>query len=498
APTIDYYSYANTKNDGLTGKIWANISSVGAGQSGTLTFDVYVTAGIAPQNIPNVGSVSYDDSVNAARASTNSNQVDFVVTQVAAVLLDDITSSTDEDGNIGNDTILDGYATQGGTIAFNDIVHHDGNGIDTFNITIDNTGLGGATQFPAGTSFLLYKSDAVTPLVDTNGDSIPDTGPVAAGGTYDLYVQVVLPTSASGDNAGAGYTVPVTATSIFDGTKSDSTNNKLGQITPNTVDMTNDTARADSTPAGTATAWTNGFDVYATSAAANAAGVIGTATLNPGDSYTFALYINNTSAVPDSYNLLGDIDGVFGTVNHMPTGWTLDFRANATGVCATTGASVSNTGTINSGENKLICAVVTTLSTQAPITQKIYFRVLSPTSGALDLKVDGIIVRTVRGLQITSNNTGQVFPGGSVVYTHIIDNIGNVAEGTVETGSEAADTSSVIIDGYTSNTLSVQGWTSVVYWDKDNNGVLDNTDPLVTDLYSLSSGSGGAWGDEIR
>jgi len=476
APSIDYYTYTGADT---YAHIWANISSVGPGQSGTLTFDVKAKTGIVPQIIPNTGSVSYDDGVNPARKTANSNQVDFTVTQVAGVVLDDNPSATDDDGAL-NDIINTGTATQGGTIAFDNVTHNTGNGTDTFNIDIYGS------TYPAGTSFLLYKADAVSPLVDTNGDNIPDTGPIAAGGTYDVYVQVTLPAGASGNNGGAGYTVSVRATSVFDAAVNDPTTDKLGTITPNTVDLTNNVSVA------TAVA-TDGYGTFATSALALAAGVITNPTLNPGDTYTFALYINNTSTVPDSYDLLGDKDGVFGTVNDMPVGWTLTFKASTAGACTTPGASLSNTGTINAGANKLVCAVVTTPATQAPITQNIYFRALSPTSTVFDIKVDAITIRTVRNLQITSNNAGQVFPGGSIVYTHIITNVGNVAEGTVVAGSETASTSSVVVDGYTGaqNTLTANGWTSVVYWDKNNNGLLEASDPVVSDLYSLSGGSGG-------
>ena len=483
-PTMDYYTYATTKNDGGTGKIWANISAVGPGQSGTLTFDVIVNAGIPPQIIPNTGAISYADGVNTTRATGTSNQVSFTVTQSAGVLLDDNPSPTDKDG-VKNDIISEGSVTQGGTIAFGNVVHNTGNGTDTFNIVIDNY----TSTFPAGTSFLLYKSDGVSPLVDTNGDNIVDTGPMVAGASYNVYVQVTLPAGASGNNGGAGYDVYSRAISVLNAAVADPTRDHLGTITPNTVDMTNNVSFAAATAA-------DGKGIYTSKTASLAAGRITNPTLNPGDTYTFALYVNNTSTVPDSFDLLGDINttAAFGAASTVPAGWTLTFRANATGVCATTGATLSNTGTINAGANKLVCAVVTIPATQAPGTVDIYFRAKSPTSNALDIKTDAVTIRTVRSLQITTNNAGQVFPGGSVVYTHTITNVGNVAEGTVATGSETAATSSVIIDGYTNaqNSLSGNGWTSVVYWDKDNSGTLNATDPVVTDLFSLSGGTNGA------
>jgi trimeric autotransporter adhesin len=68
----------------------------------------------------------------------------------------------------------------------------------------------------------------------------------------------------------------------------------------------------------------------------------------------------------------------------------------------------------------------------------------------------------------TPNNTGQVFSGGSVVYSHTLKNNGNVIEGdgVVSTITLPAVNSQV-------------GFTSVQYYDANNNGVLDATDPVV-------------------
>ena len=69
----------------------------------------------------------------------------------------------------------------------------------------------GNVSFPAGTTFQLFKSDGVTPLVDTNGNSTPDTGTLPVNGTYAVVVHAILPPGASGLNV--NYTVNVVATS---------------------------------------------------------------------------------------------------------------------------------------------------------------------------------------------------------------------------------------------------------------------------------------------
>jgi len=201
--------------------------------------------------------------------------------------------------------------------------------------------------------------------------------------------------------------------------------------------------------------------------------------------------VNNTSTIPDSYDLLATYDTyAFPAANnsfqsvHMPKGWKLDFRKDGgNGNCSTTGQSISNTGVINKASSKLVCAVVTTTKTQAAGTTNIYFKVQSPTSGALDIKMDAIKINTFRSIKITTNNAGQIFPGGSIVYTHIITNAGNVNEGQATAVNSTTSTTS-FVDLY-SNQPSVDtyaGWGSVVYWDSNNDGVLDPTDPVVTNL----------------
>jgi uncharacterized repeat protein (TIGR01451 family) len=93
---------------------------------------------------------------------------------------------------------------------------------------------------------------------------------------------------------------------------------------------------------------------------------------------------------------------------------------------------------------------------------------LSPSTGATDTLHDAVTVNAVRSITFTPNNTGQVYPGGSVVYSHTLTNTGNVTEGN---GTVSTITLPV------SNTQT--GWTSVVYYDANNNGVLDSADVVV-------------------
>ena len=53
---------------------------------------------------------------------------------------------------------------------------------------------------------------------------------------------------------------------------------------------------------------------------------------------------------------------------------------------------------------------------QGPGTQNIYFRAISPTTGAADVIHDAVTTAAVRSLIVTPNNTAQIVPGGAVFY----------------------------------------------------------------------------------
>ena len=69
----------------------------------------------------------------------------------------------------------------------------------------------------------------------------------------------------------------------------------------------------------------------------------------------------------------------------------------------------------------------------------------------------------------------------TIIYTHTISNPSNVLEGD-------GTASTVTLASSNSNTA----FTSVIYWDQNNNGTLDPTDPVLTNLASLTGGTNGA------
>jgi uncharacterized repeat protein (TIGR01451 family) len=419
------YDYGVT----TAGTVTATLANVAAGQSGTISFKVTVATTTAPGVINNTAAVSYNDG-SGNTVNGTSNTVPFTVTQTAAVTITGATVAS---------------ANPGGTVSFSNLVKNTGNGTDTFNMTLS------AGNFPTGTSFVLYKADGATPLIDTNGDGIPDTGPVAAGSTYTVIVKAVLPANASGTGP---FTVNKTATSTVTATVSAFAADTLTALTSATVDLTNNA------PVG-------GTGVKGTGPGPEVTAQVTNAT-NPATSTTFILVANDTGPIADSYNLSASTVSTFASTT-LPTGWTVTFKADGgAGNCSTTGATIANTGTVNAGSSATVCAVVSVPAGSAAGTTDLYFRALSPSTAAQDTIHDAVTVNGLRSLTFTPNNTGQAYSGGSVVYSHTLTNTGNVVEGN-------GTVSTITLPSANSQT----GWTSVEYYDINGTGVFAANDPVV-------------------
>ena len=433
--------------------ISAVITSVGAGVSGTVTFQINIASGLAPTTAANASTTTNTATyATSTQASANTNSVTYTVAQAASVVANG-SPTISTDGTAEPVTVAS--AAQGATITFSDYIWNTGNGSDSFNAALSGS------NFPAGTTFALFQSDGVTSLLDSNGDGIPDTGPLAAGAVYKVVVKATLPVSVA---AGGGpFNVTLTATSNADPTKSNPVINTLTTITANTVDLTNNVSVA-----GGATA--------AQGLGSTGATVITTNTVTPSTTTPtqsrFQLYVNNTSTIADSYDL--------SVTSAIPTGWTVSFAADGgAGNCSTIGATLTNSGSIAAGGNRLVCAAAnvpaTNTSNAAAGNYDFTFRAQSAvTATAFDTKVDRVTVNALHNVTLTPNGAQQTFPGGAVTYTHTLKNNGN----TTETISFPA--------GFLTDSQAAAGWTSALYIDSNGNGVLDvGTDTQVTTATTL-------------
>lgn len=452
---------ANTVAASLIGQTFvATLNQLTAGQSGTISFQVTVNLNATPGVLNNTATTSYNNG--AATATGTSNTVPFTVLQTAAVSLVGPTATA--------------TANPGSTVSFANVVTNNGTGVDTFNIT-----LVAGNNFPAGTTFQLFKSDGLTPLVDTNSDGIIDTGPMAAGATYNVILKATLPPNATSTNA--PFSISKTATSVFNPGVSSTGTDTLTTVKSASVDLTNNAAIGSAGVLGTGAGLST-----------DAAQV--TNSTNPGTTTTFTLVTNNTGPSPDNYNLTANNAFSFSALS-LPAGWTVTFKADASGgTCASTGASIINTGNVAASGSVAVCAVVTVPAGFPAGTSDLYFRALSPNSGASDIVRDAVTVNAVRSITITPNGAGQTYPGGSYVYSHTLTNNGNVLEGNGSVSTLALATAN-----------NQPGFTSTLYLDAGSltgggavsmgNGALDGADSLITGNLNAVLGAGLAPGQSV-
>ncbi len=417
APNTIIYDYGVSG----AGTVTAVLNQVLPGASGTITFQVNVNPGLAPQVINNIATFLYNDGVGLVGPFTT-NAAPFTVNTTASLTFTGQTIPS---------------ATQGATISFTNLLTNTGNSTDTFDVTI------GGSTFPGGTSYQLYRSDGVTPLTDSNGNGIPDTGPVPASGTYNVVLQVVLPAAATG----GPFSVGKTARSENDPLQTALATDVLTAIAANTVDVTNNAPLPGAPGAGTGP--------EGSAVVTNAA--------NPGTTTRFTLYVNNTSTVADNFDMTASTDGSFGSLT-LPAGWTVVFRDASNSV-------LSNTGNIAAGGNMLVYADVSVPAGFSAGAVSVYFRARSPVSNAFDRIHDAVDVNVVRSLTLVPNNTAQTAPGGTTVYTHLLINNGNVLE-----GDGVGSFSSVAAAN------DQAGWSTALYYDANGSGVFDAGDGPLLDL----------------
>src|SRR5690606_10191663 len=156
-------------------------------------------------------------------------------------------------------------------------------------------------------------------------DGIPDSGPLAAAATYNIVLKVTLP---NGANGGGPYTITKRATSVTDPSVFDDMDDVLTTIAGNTVDITanNDIANDGAQASDGLGAGPEGSPIQ-------------TNATNPGTTTRYTLFVNNTSAVSDNYDLSVSTDQTFATQT-IPVGVTVTFRD------ASTLAVIANTGTV--------------------------------------------------------------------------------------------------------------------------------------------------------
>ena len=433
------------------------IPTVVANSSGVLKFKVRVNQNTPAGIIRNIAEVDPDGP--GAEVKTPSNPNDVTVLGVKKGTINDSTRDAFADGQASTapaDDVITKSTTQGTPVTFGVtagggepiVVHNTGNVTEAFNISVNKNSL------PTGSIVELFKADGVTPLTDTNGDGVADTGPIASGATYQVVAKVTLPSSYSS-------TTPIstilTSTPVTNSTGTDTINLVIDKVVASTVDLHNGDA-------------TNSIGTVVGASGKDTGQFIDTKSTKPGQATNFPLTIDNKGATGDNYNL--------STSPTLPTGWTVQYYlADIAG--NPTGAPITNTGNVPSGGSVQLVAVVTPPANAPAGDQEVIFKVASPATGLTDVMSDRVTVETNRILSLQNDRTGQVAPGGTVVYKHTLTNNGNIVEGAAA-GS---------LPFTLTNDQAANGWVTSLFVDINNDGVADANELVTGNDLAAVSGS---------
>ena len=433
------------------------IPTVAANSSGVLKFKVRVNQNTPAGVITNIAEVDPDGPGTEGKTPSNPN--DVTVLGVKKGTINDSTTDAFADGQTSTapaDDVITKSTTQGTPVTFGVtagggepiVIHNTGNVTEAFNITVNKNSL------PTGSIVELFKSDGVTPLTDTNGDGVADTGPIASGATYQVVAKVTLP---SGYSSTTPISTILTSTPVTNSTGTDTIALVIDKVVASTVDLHNgDATNSTGTVVGASGKDTGQF--------------IDTKSTKPGQATNFPLTIDNKGATGDNYNL-----SISPT---LPTGWTVQYYL-ADGAGNPTGAPITNTGNIPSGGSVQLVAVVTPPANAPAGDQEVIFKVSSPATGLTDVMSDRVTVETNRILSLQNDRTGQVAPGGTVVYKHTLTNNGNIVEGATA-GS---------LPFTLTNDQAANGWVTSLFVDLDNDGVADANELVTGNDLAAVSGS---------
>lgn len=435
--------------------VTATLTNIPANTIGYIEFNVKINKSIAGK-IENV--------INVTGPTTDTSNTAVVnVAPVYAVKMNGSASNVSDNTN----TITASAVPQGGELKFTNYVWNIGNTTDRFNLTLTNS------TFPAGSQIELYRADGVTPLLDSNGDGIPDTGLLAANSSVPVVVKVRFPSSYA-VTTNTPFEVTPKAQSLGDGTKTGTIKDQ-GTLTPvsQLVDLTNS---PENTGLGNGAvedsnhlAWKT---ILAVKSSSNAVA---------GGQAIFPLKISHTG-VGTEYLLSANASSDFSSMT-LPAGVNrVRFYTSSNGTdCSVLGNEIGKTRYLNDGQSQLVCAVVEVDKVNKDVTVPIYFRVISTSfvgtdNPAQDTIKNAVEIQSVNAkpqLEFTPDLHGQVAPLGTVVYRHLLTN----PAATDFTGSY----------GFIINN-SESSFNSVLFLDVDGDGKFSSGDLNIRTLADLPGG----------
>ena len=446
---INYY----LDTDGKT--IRAQITNVPANAQGYIEFRVRV-ARTAPGEIPNFANMDYDhDGLSTtANLTTQSNTAVLNIKPIYGVVI-----NADVNSVSGADLLTKSAVSSGGSVSFENYVWNTGTVADRFNLSFVSHNL------PIGSVLEFYRADGVTPLFDSNNDGIVDTGTLDAGAKLPIIVKVTFPADYI-DTANTTYNIVPKAQSILDNTKTDTVQDRTSLIQSTASRLVDLINSPETTANGTGNGnVSNGGSPWKTLAGVNNQTVV------------FPLTVRHTGQAT-AYSFSADADNNFATVALPSDVSSVRYFASSTTDCSVLGSEITSTRLLNNGESQLYCAVVEIRADAKSTTQPIpiYFKVASsslPTSApnsGYDVIQNAITINSNAsqgGVSLEPDLRGQIAPGGSIVYTHTLKPWGTSVLSATDNLSVANDRT---------------GFTTTLYYDANNDGQLDASDPIIQNL----------------
>lgn len=446
---INYYLDTDAKT------IRAQITNVPANAQGYIEFRVRV-ARTAPGEIPNFANMDYDhdSSTTTPNLVTQSNTAVLSIKPIYGVVI-----NADANSVSGSDLLEKLGASSGGTVVFENYVWNTGTVADRFNLTFNSHNL------PIGSVLEFYRADGVTPLFDSNNDGIVDTGTLDAGAKLPIIVKVTFPADYI-DTANTIYNIAPKAQSITDSTKTDMVQDRTSLIQSTASRLVDLINSPETTVNGTGNGnVSNGGSPWKILAGVNNQTVV------------FPLTVRHTGQAT-AYSFSADADNNFATVALPSDVSSVRYFASSTTDCSVLGAEITSTRLLNNGESQLYCAVVEIRADAKSTTQPIpiYFKVASsnlttsaPNNG-YDVIQNAITISSNAsqgGVSLEPDLRGQIAPGGSIVYTHTLKPWGTSVLSATDNFSVANDRT---------------GFTTTLYYDANNDGQLDASDPIIQNL----------------
>ena len=394
AGSPETWAWSTTAAAGDIAVAYVTNGAIVAGQSYSFQYLVTVPAGMTPGVLNNNAALAYIDNNGVTPDPTivTSNNAPVTVGTLATVLIGPAGNpaagtppALDDDVQ----SVATAYANT--SVTFVNTIRNDGNATDVVNVLVD-----GASTIPGSWSVLLYQSDGVTPLADSDFDGSQDVGPLAPGASVDIVVRLVIPGS---QVAGGPFDAVLRAQSANDPAETNLTTDRVTAVLPASVDIGN-------------------FDGVA--GTTNNTGVNQNA--DPATSVDFALDVINGGGSNDNFTLS----------SALPVGWSATFHvdANANGVLdAGELTPVASTGPVAAGaEVNLIARVAVPLGA-APGVNNTSFTATSSVNGTQsDTIVNTVTVNTLASVLFDPDNAGNATAGGTVTYAHTVTNNGNVGD----------------------------------------------------------------------